>query len=112
MTNEELREKNKRFADRLAVWLHPPSKPHTSCTGLKDQIAQFINEDQPIRDAYNAGLEDAIEKMRHDCVACEGSGIMPGCGEPAFIFDGAENIRVTIEPLGDENPQPLQVQQP
>lgn len=80
MTNEELREKNKRFADRLAVWLHPPSKPHTSCTGLKDQIAQFINEDQPIRDAYNAGLEDAIEKMRHDCVACEGSGIMPGCG--------------------------------
>lgn len=38
--------------------------------------------------------------------------VRPIYGEPAFIFDGAENIRVTIEPLGDENPQPLQVQQP
>lgn len=79
MTNEEVRQKNKRFADRLAVWLHPRRSPTSNCTGLKNQIAQFINEDQPLRDAYNAGLQDAIEKIRHDCVACEGSGIMPGC---------------------------------
>lgn len=59
MTNEEVRQKNKRFADRLAVWLHPRRSPTSSCTGLKNQIAQFIDEDQPLLHAYNAGVEDA-----------------------------------------------------
>lgn len=72
MTNEELREKAR-------MWLLAHLD---SADDIKTPWGQraFQNLTNALRDAYNAGLEDAIEKMRHDCVACEGSGIMPGCG--------------------------------